>query len=76
MRIRASESFRQAARKEIMRLRVTEGMKRFFEKGLGTQDPHFFGRCMSHNFGKKFTNKERFCAWLHKRVQGHWPSED
>lgn len=43
---------------------------------LGTADPGFFGRCMGHDFGHEFSDKESFCAWLHHRVEGRWPGED
>jgi hypothetical protein len=46
------------------------------KQNLGTGDPGFFGRCMGHDFGHSFNDKESFCAWLHHRVTGHWPGED
>lgn len=54
---------------------LIEFSDRFIEQGLGKQDPHFFGRCMKHDFGRTFKDKKAFCAWLHKRVVGEWPAE-
>lgn len=39
-------------------------------------DVGFFTRCMGHSFGSfNPGDQEAFCAWLHKRCVGKWPSE-
>ncbi len=68
----------QMAKKSLKAVRlndVTPSMLKNIKQQLGTGDPGFFGRCMSHDFGRSFGDKEAFCAWLHNRVEGEWPAE-